>query len=95
MQEFDSDPFILIILNDEATLGNVLGVAHSPIQPLQQRPPPARPNTAAVRAWFRGLVLGFVGAPATVVEPTFLEDPMLVHVIGTFIHVYFAGNVSL
>ena len=45
------DPAILIVLADEATLGNIMALPGSPIPPPPQGSLPPLPNTAVVRAW--------------------------------------------
>ena len=54
-EDIDADPGLIIILNDEATVGRVIGVRHGII------PPPVRggmalPNTQAVKDWVNTII---------------------------------------
>ena len=77
LQEADGDPTLIVVLSDEAMLGQVLQVIPNPIPPLP-RPPPRDPHTAALRKWFLDLVFQRTAPPAAVLQPNLEPNPPMV-----------------
>ena len=84
--EFEADPSIIVVLTDEATLGQILAlpVPHNIIPRLGGGGGP-HPNTAAVKLWFRNLVAVHCRTVAADLKPQltanrpFAENVMLFH----------------
>ena len=68
---------MVVVLTDEATLGQILALP----APYNIIPGPGgggpRPNTAAVKLWFRGLVATHCRTVATDLEPALTANPPL------------------
>ena len=76
--EADGNPTLIVVLSDEAMLGQVLQVIPNPIPPLP-RLPPSDPNTAALRKWFLNLVFQRTAPPAAVLQPNLEPNPPMPH----------------
>ena len=76
-QKVETDPELVIALNDEAELGNVMGTAHCLVQPLQG-PSVPHPNTQATKLWLRTIVFANTAAPARELEPSVPANPPMV-----------------
>ena len=72
--EAEEDPAIIIVLSDEAMLGQILSLPNCPIPPHGRGP---SPNTAAVKQWARSLVATHCRAVGAVLEPEAAANPPL------------------
>ena len=72
--EAEEDPAIIIVLSDEAMLGQILSLPNCPIPP---RGRGQSPNTAAVKQWARSLVATHCRAVGAVLEPEAAANPPL------------------
>ena len=72
--EVRDDPALVVILADEATLGQLLSIPRNPIPTRNSGP---RPSTAAVKDWFGALVAHHARSLRTEIEPRVTANPPL------------------
>ena len=79
--EAQDDPALVLLLADEATLGQILALPRSAVPTRNGGPLPA---TSAVKDWFGALVASHARSLRSELEPTITANPPLPHNVQLF-----------